>query len=61
VVSAALGLRFSSARPETEQIAEATGVNDLRRIVGTSFDASGDPRVFLWQARLGERVAATRQ
>jgi len=32
-----------------DQIAEATGVNDFRQIVGTSFDASGNPRVFLWQ------------
>jgi hypothetical protein len=56
-----LGLRLSSSRAETDQIAEATGVNDLRRIFGTSFDASGNPRVFLWQARLGERVAAACQ
>jgi probable HAF family extracellular repeat protein len=32
-----------------DQIAEATGVNNFRQIVGTSFDASGSPRVFLWQ------------
>jgi probable HAF family extracellular repeat protein len=32
-----------------DQIAEATGVNDFGRIVGTSFDANGNPRVFLWQ------------
>lgn len=32
-----------------DQIAEATGVNDFRQIVGTSFDASFNPRVFLWQ------------
>jgi probable HAF family extracellular repeat protein len=31
-----------------DQIAEATGVNDFGRIVGTSFDANGNPRVFLW-------------
>ena len=30
-----------------DQIAEATGVNDFGRIVGTSFDANGNPRVFL--------------
>jgi len=32
-----------------DQIAEATGVNDFGQIVGTSFDASGNSRVFLWQ------------
>jgi probable HAF family extracellular repeat protein len=32
-----------------DQIAEATGVNNFGQIVGTSFDASGNPRVFLWQ------------
>jgi probable HAF family extracellular repeat protein len=32
-----------------DQIAEATGVNDFGQIAGTSFDASGNPRVFLWQ------------
>ena len=32
-----------------DQIAEATGVNDFGQIVGTSFDASGNPRVFLWE------------
>ena len=32
-----------------DQIAEATGVNDFGRIVGTSFDANGNPRVFLWE------------
>jgi probable HAF family extracellular repeat protein len=32
-----------------DQIAEATGVNDFGQIVGTSFDTSGNPRVFLWQ------------
>ena len=31
------------------QIAEATGVNNFGRIVGTSFDASGNARVFLWE------------
>jgi probable HAF family extracellular repeat protein len=31
-----------------DQLAEATGVNDFGRIVGTSFDANGNPRVFLW-------------
>jgi probable HAF family extracellular repeat protein len=30
-----------------DQIAEATGVNDFGQIVGTSFDANGNPRVFL--------------
>ena len=30
-----------------DQIAEATGVNDFGGIVGTSFDANGNPRVFL--------------
>jgi len=29
--------------------AEATGVNDFGQIAGTSFDAAGNPRVFLWQ------------
>jgi len=32
-----------------DQIAEATGVNNFGRIVGTSFDASGNARVFLWE------------
>jgi probable HAF family extracellular repeat protein len=32
-----------------DQIAEATGVNDFGQIVGTSFDANGNPRVFLWE------------
>ena len=32
-----------------DSIAEATGVNDFGRIVGTSFDANGNPRVFLWE------------
>jgi probable HAF family extracellular repeat protein len=29
--------------------AEATGINDFNQIVGTSFDAAGAPRVFLWK------------
>jgi probable HAF family extracellular repeat protein len=29
--------------------AEATGINDFNQIVGTSFDAAGAPRVFLWE------------
>lgn len=29
--------------------AEATGVNDFGQIAGTSFDAAGNPRVFLWE------------
>ena len=33
-----------------DRIAEATGVNGFGRIVGTSFDANGNPRVFLWDA-----------
>jgi probable HAF family extracellular repeat protein len=32
-----------------DQIAEATGVNNFGRIVGTSFDANGNARVFLWE------------
>jgi probable HAF family extracellular repeat protein len=31
-----------------DAMAEATGVNDFGRIIGTSFDASGAPRAFLW-------------
>lgn len=30
-------------------ISEATGINDFGQIVGTSFDASFNSRVFLWQ------------
>jgi probable HAF family extracellular repeat protein len=29
--------------------AEATGINDFNQVVGTSFSASGNSRVFLWQ------------
>jgi probable HAF family extracellular repeat protein len=32
-----------------DALAEATGVNDFGQIVGTSFNASGAPRVFLWE------------
>jgi probable HAF family extracellular repeat protein len=32
-----------------DALAEATGVNDFGQIAGTSFDAAGNPRVFLWQ------------
>ena len=30
-------------------LSEATGINDSGQIVGTSFDANGNSRVFLWQ------------
>ena len=30
-------------------LSEATGINDFQQIAGTSFDASGNSRVFLWQ------------
>ena len=32
-----------------DALSEATGINDFGQIVGTSFDASGSPRVFLWE------------
>jgi len=32
-----------------DQLAEATGVNDFGQIVGTSFDANFNPRVFLYE------------
>jgi probable HAF family extracellular repeat protein len=33
-----------------DEMAEATGVNDFGQIVGTSFDANGNPRVFLYES-----------
>src|SRR5205823_8320768 len=30
-------------------LSEATGINDFGQIAGTSFDANGNSRVFLWQ------------
>jgi len=32
-----------------DAIAEATGVNDFGQVIGTSFDAGGAPRAFLWE------------
>jgi probable HAF family extracellular repeat protein len=32
-----------------DAIGEATGVNDFGRVIGTSFDAGGTPRAFLWE------------